>query len=83
MKNMFTGRHISDKVDRVIWKKTLGGHDMDDYNLKRIADALEEIAREMKFRRETDHQDFGFVGLKVDALTEEISAIKQHMTGIH
>lgn len=56
---------------------------MDDYNLKRIADALEEIAREMKFRRETDHEDFGRVGLKVDALTEEISAIKQYMKDVH
>lgn len=52
---------------------------MDDYNLKRIADALEEIAREMKFRRETAHEEFGCVGLKIDALTEEISTIKQYI----
>lgn len=52
---------------------------MDDYNLKRIADALEEIAREMKFIRETDNEHFARLGLKIDALTEEVNGIKQYM----
>lgn len=50
---------------------------MDDYNLKRIADALEDIAREMKFKRETDNEGMNRLNLKIDILVEEVSSIKK------
>lgn len=54
---------------------------MDDYNLKRIADALEEVAKELKFRRELN-QDTNMLNSKIEGLAEEINSIKQHIENL-
>lgn len=53
---------------------------MDDYNLKRIADALEEIAKEFKYRREIQFQETNQMGGRVEKLVEEVSLIKQYIS---
>ena len=55
---------------------------MDDYNLKRIADAVEEIARELKFRRELQYQDTGKLNSRVDGLEKDMSLIKQYIKNL-